>query len=233
MLDGTVLTFSRDENINRPLAIPPKVYKQFGKKMVFPQDPISNGSWIIADENGTIACLLNGAFVKHERKESYAKSRGLVLLDFFRYASIPEFLDSYTFFNIEPFTMIVVNNGIHEIRWTGREISYKKLSENCPHIWSSATLYSEEISEKRNTWFKKWLSECETIDGEQTRQFHHQAGEGNPLIDLKMKRGDIRTLSITTIHSTENEVQLSYEDLRVNGSHDTVSLAIKKDAVHG
>jgi hypothetical protein len=35
--------------------------------MIYPKDARSGGSWIVACHDETVACLLNGAFEKHEK----------------------------------------------------------------------------------------------------------------------------------------------------------------------
>lgn len=47
------------------MAINPKVYVLEKKKVVFPKDSLSGGSWFTVDERANIAVLLNGAEEKH------------------------------------------------------------------------------------------------------------------------------------------------------------------------
>lgn len=82
--DGFVLTSSRDEKVHRP-TLKPKAYLHKNNILVYPKDEIANVTWIAASNKNRIACLLNGAYQNHERKDYYSKSRGQVLIDCFEY----------------------------------------------------------------------------------------------------------------------------------------------------
>lgn len=200
-----------------------------GKRIVFPKDSVSKGTWVAASDDGTVACLLNGAFVKHQRAEHYAKSRGLVLLDFFRYATLEQFTKDYSLEGIEPFTMIILQNGLHELRWTGKETLHEEFSETTPMIWSSSTLYTEDVKKNRESWYKTWLSQNPGSDASVLRKFHKEAGDGDVYNNLKINRGDIQTLSITSVTRDQHTVQLHYEDLLENALYKPLSLDIVND----
>ena len=62
---------------------------------------------------------------------------------------------------IEPFTMVIVdwnNNNLNlfELIWDDEQKQFTKL-QNDPKIWSSATLYSNEIKALRKKWFQNWI----------------------------------------------------------------------------
>ncbi len=208
------MTSSRDEKIIRPVAVLPQEYYVNGKKIIFPKDPVAGGSWIAYAENRT-ACLLNGGFKKHISAPPYKRSRGLVLLDYFSYSDVQDFTDKYDFNGIEPFTLIIIQaNGLFELRWDEERISIRQLDAHTPHIWSSVTLYSEEIILKRKTWFQIWLSTNYKYDIENIRYFHRHAGEGDVENNVLMNRNDfMRTVSITTVEKTPHFMHMVHEDL--------------------
>lgn len=211
-----ILTSSRDETIIRS-ALPPEEYKVHGKNILFPKDPKAGGTWIAYAENRT-ACLLNGAFHKHISTPPYKKSRGLVLLDYFTYSYILEFINRYDFTGIEPFTLIIIEDSkLFELRWDESKIHIAEQDASIAHIWSSVTLYSEKNIVKRNSWFKIWLSSNIYFSSEAIRQFHKTAGEGDPKNDVLMNRNDIlRTVSITTIEKNADTMLFMHEDLLHN-----------------
>ena len=77
-----ILTSSRDEVKYRP-TLPPKRYNINNQEITFPKDEVAGGTWIATNNNTKTVCLLNGAFERHQRKESYSRSRGLILLESF------------------------------------------------------------------------------------------------------------------------------------------------------
>lgn len=79
--DKIIITSNRDEKTVRPSAIPPRNYTVNGKNIIFPKDPKVGGTWFVANADGAILVLLNGADEKHEMQLSYRKSRGLIVLD--------------------------------------------------------------------------------------------------------------------------------------------------------
>ncbi|MBT8196271.1 MAG: hypothetical protein HKO56_03545, partial [Bacteroidia bacterium] len=139
-----ILTQNRDEGYNRPHALSPKIYNQEGSSLLYPKDPVGNGTWMATSDNGLSACLLNGAFEKHKRNLPYDKSRGLILLDLFAYGNVPDFISDYKLNNIEPFTIIAIDkrNGGFEIAWDENILHSNKFSLDQHQIWSSSTLYS-------------------------------------------------------------------------------------------
>lgn len=213
---GYVVTSNRDEATAREAAIPPKEYEVNGKKLYFPKDPQGGGTWIATD-GSTTACLLNGGYKNHIRKLPYRHSRGLVVTDFFKYDSVENFYGEYLFAGIEPFTLVIFSEeegSIKEIRWTGEKADLNTFDATKPRIWSSATLYSDEIISEREAWFSKFLDEKE-INSESILHFHHFGGKGDEQNDIKMNReGILKTVAITQFEIKENSFIINYQDLQ-------------------
>lgn len=222
-LDGDqfILTSNRDEGVTRKSALMPQVYEVKDKKLIFPKDGEAGGTWIGLAETGRLICLMNGAFILHERKLPYRMSRGQVVLDGLTANDLSDFLEQYKLENIEPFTIVVVDWASDlqrwELRWDGVERHIKALPHE-PQVWSSATLYNTEMHDKRVQWFGKWLDEHPTFDVNTIRNFHKTAGEGDPITNLRTERGFLRTVSVTTVEKTNHQAQLTYEDLRTEKS---------------
>ena len=73
-----MLISNRDEAVSRK-TIPPKLYEENEVSLVYPKDEVAGGTWIGSSSKNRLLCLLNGAFVKHDRKSSYKKSRGIIV----------------------------------------------------------------------------------------------------------------------------------------------------------
>ncbi len=214
--DGYILTSNRDEWNKRATAIPPKTYTLFNQEITFPKDPQANGTWIAFSNDFTL-CLLNGAFVKHEHKPPYRISRGLVLLDFFQFLSVDRYVSEYNFNGVENFTLIIKSNKsnqLEELRWDGQHIHRNLLNDKETYIWSSATLYTDEIIREREIWFNEWLEEHQKYRQEDIIHFHRFAGKGDSKNDVIMKRDNgVQTLSISSILLKNESVNMTYLDL--------------------
>ena len=88
-------------------------------RLLHPKDARAGGTWLVATNNGTVACLLNGAFKKHHHSPPYRRSRGLMILDAAtQYNSFQNFTQHYDFEGIEPFTLVVCESEkVFELRW--------------------------------------------------------------------------------------------------------------------
>ena len=131
-----ILTSNRDEKVVRGGALPPEVKIYNGKKIIFPGDTKAGGTWFAANEDGNIAVLLNGAFYNHVKKESYRKSRGLVLLDIISSDNPYKEFKSLNLEAIEPFTVILsTENKLCRLVWDGDMKTSKDLNTNEAYVF--------------------------------------------------------------------------------------------------
>jgi hypothetical protein len=210
---GFLLTHSRDEKAIRPAAFPPKAFRIGERNVTYPQDPQGLGTWIAASAQ-TAICLLNGAFTPHRPRPPYNHSRGLVIPQFFAYPSLEAFVSDYSFSGIEPFTLLIrEDQRLVELRWNGVELFIQEKDPEQPYIWSSVTLYSSAVIEKREGWFREWLQQHPQPTIDAIRQFHQLAGDGDPTHSLRMNRQNaLLTISLTSIVREEKGIELIYED---------------------
>lgn len=213
-----ILTSNRDEKVVRLSAIPPKNYIRKGKHLIFPKDSKAGGTWYVVDDEGTALVLLNGASVKHEVKLPYRKSRGLIVLDIIEHKSPKDFWSVINLENIEPFTLVLYEkNKLFQLRWDGFQKETIELNANENHIWSSVTLYSEEIREKRASWFASFLTGKDEISALEMLDFHRYTEKDNKENGLVINRDNkLKTLSITQTVVEKNKVTLGYYDLIIN-----------------
>jgi hypothetical protein len=215
------LTHNRDEKIMRKAAAPPAIYQAGDTRLMFPRDGKAGGSWIGVNANGQAAVLLNGAFHKHEPAPFYRKSRGLIFLDILSAADIHESYQTIDLGEIEPFTLVLWNGKqLSECRWDGEKKHTRPLSPQEAHMWSSSTLYENEVIEARTSWFSNWLAEHPSPAGDDIMRFHLEGGEGDLSNDLRMNRdGILMTLSITGIEMTADRAVMKYIDLKDHNMH--------------
>lgn len=209
-----ILTSNRDENSARS---PQNLTRGRVQtvELIFPRDTAAGGTWIAASNDGRVVCLLNGAFEKHSHRPPYRRSRGLMVLDCFSFLSAETFVRYYQFQGMEPFTFIMAGNKrLHELRWDGKNIHFKKLDENEKHIWSSSTLYPPDIQEKRLSWFKSWKKNRTDFSLKAIQNFHHHGGEADPWNGFVMNRKNIvQTVSVTNVVKKAHKIEMIYHDL--------------------
>lgn len=212
-----IITSNRDEDAARP-TLPVRRYTTAERTLYFPKDERAGGTWIAHDAAGFTLCLLNGANRPHVRKKRYRKSRGLVVLDFYRFSDPEKFSKEYDLSGIEPFTLIMANAGnkcsvLYELRWDEQRAELIRHNAEQPQIWSSVTLYTPGVIRAREKWFAEWLKKQSTYTAEEALRFHHFAGDGTDTNSLVMNRGMRRTVSITCISKIQQPAAIFYEDL--------------------
>lgn len=212
-----ILTSNRDEAINRKTLLP-EFYQVANTRMLFPKDAVAGGTWIGLSDKNTMICLLNGAFQIHERLMSYRQSRGVVVKDLLGANDLKKAIEAYNCKGIEPFTIVAANwqsdVEFYELVWDGKEKHFRTLAKET-HIWSSSTLYTDEMKKVRETWFDTFENE-NVLTADSLLDFHKNAGIGDCNVDLQIDRGALKTRSITQIVKNEEELTMRYEDLQKN-----------------
>jgi Transport and Golgi organisation 2 len=156
---GFVLTHNRDEHSLRPKAIEPQLYMLNGQEAWYPLDPQSGGTWFAWDAH-RVACLLNGGFQAHQRKASYRMSRGNVILGLLSETNSDHFMQSVDFSGMEPFTLIIFEKKLRQLIqlvWDERICHILHPNASVAHIWSSATLYNDDVQVARGRMFTQQL----------------------------------------------------------------------------
>lgn len=211
-----VLTSNRDEAPNRT-SIPPKIYNDNSVKMMYPKDELAGGTWIGVSEKNRMICLLNGGFTKHKRQDSYKHSRGLIVKNLLASDNVVSLIENYNFNNVEPFTIVIADwntdLSFFELVWDGKRSHFDKLPLQTK-IWSSSTLYSEDMKIERHEWFEDFLNHNE-LNSESVLNFH-SAESDNKDYGIVMDRGFVKTTSITQVEKSNGLVRMDYHDLIQN-----------------
>ena len=217
------ITSNRDEHTSRPSSFEPREEVINGCKLVYPKDPKAGGTWFAINEKGTVGVLLNGAFEKHISQGGYAKSRGLILLDIISANSAMQHIEEIDLHNIEPFTLVLFeNHTLLQFRWDGREKHIKPLDKGQNHIWSSATLYTQEIRAHRESLFSTFLASNDTTNAAAIVDFHcsnNEDYENGFIID---RSTGLKTFSVTQAVIHTNEITLDHFDLLQDKKHSVV-----------
>ncbi|MBA4746139.1 MAG: NRDE family protein [Muricauda sp.] len=208
-----LITSNRDEHISRPLALQPQEETIGSVKVLFPKDRKAGGTWFALNENGSVAVLLNGGFVAHDPRGNYARSRGLVLLDVIASRRPYDLLQEMKLIDIEPFTLVLFNGALLEFRWDGHQKYFRPLDKSKNHIWSSATLYRDEVIEHRRNLFQQFMDENSRITPSEVVDFHsnnHDDFENGFIID---RDSGLKTFSVTQAVLDEEEIVMRHLDL--------------------
>ncbi len=211
--DSFVFTSNRDEHKSRPPAYVPQQKIVNGQKIIYPEDPKAGGTWFAVNERGILAVLLNGAFKKHTPKGNYAKSRGLVVLDIISNKNPQDYLTTIDLFNIEPFTILVFQEGnLKELRWNGEEKFIKKVDATKTHIWSSVTLYKPDVIEKRQAMFSSFI-EKGSLETSNIIDFHCNNNEDFENGFVINRDTGLKTFSVTQAVLQKTKVALEHIDM--------------------
>lgn len=210
-----IITSNRDEKTLRPNAIEPRNYSINNKNIIFPKDKKAGGTWYAVNENAAVLVLLNGAAERHQLKESYRKSRGLIVLELISSDAVRAKWETIDLEGIEPFTLVLFEAGkLYQLRWDEVAKSVLQLDISKSHIWSSSTLYPKEIREKRAAWFYNFLDTKPEVNEEEMFNFHRYTETGNTEHGLVINRNEtLKTLSITQTVVESNKVVMHYNDL--------------------
>lgn len=207
------MTSNRDEHVSRPLAFEPREETIGSVKVLFPKDPKAGGTWFALNELGHVGVLLNGAFVRHQSQGPYAKSRGLIVLDVMASMEPELQLQKMDLHQIEPFTLVLLNGTLLEFRWDGSQKYFRPLDTSKNHIWSSATLYSDEVIARRAKMFEDFLKKQDQIEASDVVDFHsnnHEDFENGFIID---RETGLKTFSVTQAVIDQEGMLLRHFDL--------------------
>jgi len=217
--EGFYLTSSRDEAETRATLAPAKYWVN-GSTLFFPKDGEGGGTWIAVSQKAKLGCILNGAFRVHKRREKYKISRGQILIKCLTQPNLEKFWDTLNLQDTEPFTLLILDFSdwerfrFYELRWDETNKYFLRLDPETCHIWSSVTLYNEQMIKERESWFTDWIKNNEWNEDRKILDFHFGKHTKDSSYNILMKRSDkLRTVSITNIFARREGALFKYYDL--------------------
>jgi Transport and Golgi organisation 2 len=222
----------RDENPKRQRALPPSLFTAVNGNYIAPTDPSGGGTWVGANEFGNVIILLNGAFVNHEKKTSYTKSRGAIVKELLADSMPVVEWSLMNLKNIEPFTLIVwADKKLFQLVWDGEQKHRFNLCNKEPYIWSSATLYTDDVKNNRSVLFKKWIATTPVVSKTSLLSFF-KSNTDNYNGFLINRAEVIKTLSYTFIELLKNKTTtIQYQDFTFDSNYcATITLSDKEQS---
>jgi uncharacterized protein with NRDE domain len=208
---------TRDEGYEREKAIPPQI-KEVGKNTIIsPIDPVGGGSWIGTSKDRQIV-IMNGARIPHKRKEFYDVSRGKLVSKYFLSRNIHHFIQKTSFALFEAFTLIIYEGAeLYRLFWDEKSLEMEMLNSCKPYIFSSSTLYSKEMIEVREQWFKSFIGRFKFPNIEDVELFLKTPQGSNPDNFFIMDRKDlVKTVNMSIVDIEGEKVSFIYEELDEN-----------------
>lgn len=216
LAEGYDLWFSRDEQRTRPDGQPPRALLVDGARVLAPRDPLGGGTWVLLNEHGLTACVLNGSGPRAQSVDVTVTSRGRVPLAFADASTaggsrqtLERLLDSAKFL---PFHLLLVDRLGRSVgwEWDGREARIRELPPL--GMMTTSSVDASRVSAARAARFRQIVdahsgvardvtavAESAAIPAESLRRFHLAADEPATADSVRMSRPDARTVSLTTV----------------------------------
>jgi hypothetical protein len=222
-LPGDVIRVAcnRDEQITRAPASPP-VIRRFGeRRAVLPVDPVSNGTWIAANDAGVVLTLLNYTRRGDARPQA-PLSRGLIIPRLLNHSTADDAasatieLDASSF---SLFRLIAVDHAtLIEVVSDGVEIRIHAHEHRPASMFTSSGLGDHLVDAPRRALFERFVT-SHGVSSAMQDAFHTHQWPGQPHLGVRMQRADARTVSSTVVEVGPARVAMSYRAFEPSCSH--------------
>jgi uncharacterized protein with NRDE domain len=194
-----IITSNRDEQRSRKNSQAPEIIDLGKRQTILARDAQAHGTWLLTDNSGRTAILLNGAFESHIPSPPYRESRGIILMNLFQEDNFRSAFLFYNFENIEPFQIIYVEkNKALQCLWDGSEKHLFEIDLSTPQVFFSPTLYSKELQSEKKKHFFETFADYNLFSAPRLFKFHSEQNE-NSNLNFFMNREQQTTKSISQI----------------------------------
>lgn len=204
-----LVTMNRDDVAARG-ELPPALSPNAEMTFAAPRDLQAGGTWIGANGDGVVACLLN----RYDPAPQGRTSRGNIVLAAMRGSSISAACAALTALDhsaYSPFTCIVIaQRGATRLDWTGSRLDREDIpdADEITMITSSSWQF-DEVKAKREMLLRDlWAERDVAVD--KVRAFHSQRISDNDAWAPMMQRSHSETKSVTQVELTSSDVQMHY-----------------------
>ncbi|MDZ4817242.1 MAG: NRDE family protein [Verrucomicrobiota bacterium] len=210
-----LLFFNRDESRARPKATRPDLTIVNNVQCLFPSDPAASGTWLAVQENGIVACIING-FSKTQRHGE--KSRSRIIKKLLGSLDEEELRVRFGLLNLPlyaPFQLITFipkpkrDPKILSWKWDGRMLhSYHSLSG--PQIWAGSNEGGNDPSLYRKILWQEFLLKNPQMSPEALHNFHFSTDQQPDARTVTMKRSESRTVSVSELTVSSESIEFTY-----------------------
>jgi hypothetical protein len=129
---------------------------------------------------------------------------------------------------IEPFSVVLFENKkLYRLTWNGMYRSVTQLLSQTSYIFSSATLYSDDVQHRRRQWLYNYLQQTKEVNSHSVLNFHTAYNVEDKENGLIIERPEsCSTLSISQALVSDDAIQLTHVDLK-NGQTYQQSIVVK------
>ena len=215
------LACNRDESPHRPAALPPAIQTFGQRRAVLPIDPVSQGTWIAANDAGLVATLLN-AYPEPERRDdetaaSGKASRGQLIPSLMHHVDLAEAVERIAQIDATQYDAfrLILMTATHwaEVYADGRNLrSTLPRQLTGPMLFASSGLGDENVDGPRRALFNEMLALPEDLRDIQDR-YHRHHWPDRPQVSVCMRRPQAQTISYCVVELGRREVEMVYYPL--------------------
>lgn len=202
------LLMNRDERRLRPVARPPAVHAVGAGWAIWPEDPVSGGTWLAATDAGLALAVLN---VDGHRHSANLLSRGVIIPRLAACRSIDQLLDAWSSLDVSafaPFRLVALTRDTLVIGHSlDRTVDVTRLGQ--AHLLASSSLGDHQVEPARRALFSTLLGTEADLLAAQTK-LHRHAWPDRRHLSVMMNRVDACTVSQTEVLLTTDAVSLGY-----------------------
>ena len=212
-VDGCRLMCNRDERRTRAAGRPPRVRPTDTSWAVYPEDPVSGGTWVGVNGDGLVVALLNRTAPAVARR-SAPRSRGTIVPMLLSCASIAHAVHAYEALDVrafEPFRLVIVQRAAVAVADPTYPAT-QTTSLTSPMMFTSSSLGDALVEPPRRRLFERLVLAADDWLHGQAR-FHRHRWTTRPEISVSMAREDAATVSRTTIDVRSSAIDVAYEFL--------------------
>lgn len=224
------LVFSRDEQVSRPEALPPRVASFEGRQALLPIDPVGGGTWIAVNDAGLAFALLNLYEGNAGDTEGDPQvSRGLIIPVLLGSSSIEEALVRARGIRdrgLRPYRLVMTDRRqIAVVTSRGGPRVEERHDATAPRLFTSSGLGDRLVEKPRRDLFERLVATSYDPVVAQDR-FHRHRWPSMPHLSVRMNRGSARTVSLTVLRMEPGRSRMTYRTIgRAATTSPRVSLA--------
>ncbi|XAL99560.1 NRDE family protein [Phycisphaeraceae bacterium D3-23] len=222
---------SRDERHGRAPALPPEQRESAGgRAYLMPVDPVSDGTWVAANDAGLALTLLN--YNPEDPPTGRTVSRGGVVTELAGCATLDEAVAGCRAIRageMMPFRLVLCDGERFAV-WrsdaSAAAIAPEPLTG--PVMFTSSGLGDHLVEPPRRELFDTWFSDDTEKHTDEQLAFHRHRWPDRPQVSVAMSRDDARTVSYTTVDIAPGRVMMGYHPDRPDLPADDVEAVLER-----